>query len=89
MARRSTPSKVYDEAIFSVRVRFVIPEHGFTRLNEAHEWLRQRTNLQYAIHGATCDGKQAAFLHVNNLAIAVECVKLFEMQLAGLPKLTP
>ena len=88
MVRRSTPAKVYDEQTFAVRVRFSIPERGFTRLNEVNDWLRQRTNRQYAIHSTTAI-RQCAFLHVNDLAVALECVKLFDMELVGLPKQTP
>lgn len=90
MVRRSTPASVYDDQTFAVRVRFTIPERGFSRLNEAHDWLRQRTNRQYAFHaGGNANGGQCAFLYVNDLAVAMECVARFEMELVGLPKMTP
>jgi hypothetical protein len=50
----------------------------------------ESSNKQYAIHGtASPSGGQCAFLYVNDLAVALECVTLFEMKIAGFAKQTP
>jgi hypothetical protein len=93
MVRRSTPYKISDDETFAIRVRFAIPELGMKRLNEMHQWLRDRAPKAHAVHSASIlygsASQLCAFLYVNDPAIALECVKEFELQIAGLPKLTP
>ena len=90
MARRSTPYAVSDDQTFAIRIRFAIPELGMKRLNEMHQWLQEKAPNAYAIHSAGVpSGNQCAFLYVNDLAICLECVREFDLKIAGLPKLTP
>ena len=90
MVKRSTPAKTIDEQTFAIRVLFVIPELGFRRLNEMHQWLRERAPKAYAIHSHGLTGaNQCGALYLNDIAIAADCVKAFELELAALPKQTP
>ena len=90
MARRSTPAKTIDDQTFAIRILFVIPELGFKRLNEMHKWLQDRAPKAHAIHSHGHTGtNQCAALYVNDIEIAGDCVKAFELQLAARPKLTP
>ena len=90
MPRRSTPSKVYDEQTFAIRILFLIPERGFSRLNEMHQWLRDRAPKAYAVHSHGLTGtNQCGALYLNNIEAANECIKAFELELAALPKQTP
>ena len=90
MARRSTPAKTIDDQTFAIRILFVIPELGFKRLNEMHHWLHERAPKAHAIHShgirRAC---QCGALYVNDIEIATECVKTFELEFAALPKQTP
>ena len=90
MARRSTPAKTVDEQTFAIRILFRIPELGFSRLNDMHQLLRERAPQAHAIHSHGVTGiKQCCALYVNDIEVAVECIKLFELDLASLPKQTP
>ena len=90
MARRSIPAKTVDEQTFAIRTLFRIPELGFTRLNDMHQWLRERAPQGHAIHSHGLTGiNQCGALYVNDIEVAVECIKLFELELASLPKQTP
>ena len=90
MARHSTPAKTVDEQTFAIRTLFRIPERGFTRLNDMHQWLRERAPQAYAIHShGVTDKSQCGALYLNDIEIAAECIKLFELDLAALPKQTP
>ena len=90
MVRRSTPAKVYDEQTFAVRVLFLIPELGFSRLNEMHQWLRDRAPKAHAVHSHGLTGVHlCGALYVNEIEVAAECIKLFELELSALPKQTP
>ena len=63
------------------------------RLNEMHQWLQARVPMAHAIHPASVlygtDAQLCAFLYVNELEIALDCIKKFALEIAGLPKLTP
>ena len=90
MVRRSTPPKTIDEQTFAIRTLFRIPELGFTRLNEMHSWLDERAPKAHAIHSHGLTGmNQCAALYVNDIEIAAQCIKVFELELAALPKQTP
>ena len=90
MIRRSTPAKTIDDQTFAIRAVFRIPEHGFTRLNDMHQWLREGAPQAYAIHSHGLTGMNlCGALYVNDIEVAVECIKLFELELAALPKQTP
>jgi hypothetical protein len=93
MVKRSISSKITDERTFAVRVRFAIPELGLSRLDELHGWLQQSTGRDYAIHPANwkdgTDLQQCAFLHVNDLALALECVQRFDLRVHTISKQLP
>ena len=90
MARRSTPAKVYDEQTFAIRVLFLIPELGFSRLDEMHQWLQERAPRAHAIHSHGLTGlNQCGALYVNDIEVANECITAFELELRTLPKQTP
>ena len=90
MVRRSTPAKVIDDQTFAIRVLFVVPELGFSRLNEMHQWLRDRVPKAHAVHSHGVTGvNQCGALYVNDVEIAAECIKAFELELAAHPKQTP
>ena len=89
MTRRSIPAKALDQRTFAVRVRFAIPENGLQCLNELHEWLRVRAPKEHAIHSTTVDSRHCAYLHLNDPALASECVQTFGLEVVGLPKESP
>ena len=92
-SRRSIPASTSDDRTFAVRIRFAIPGTGFTRLPDLHAWLQARSERQFAIHAAapiqSLHFQDCAFLYVNDLAIAVEAMKEFDLQAYGLLKQTP
>lgn len=90
MPRRSTPTKFYDEQTFAIRVLFVVPDLGFSPLNDMHQWLRERAPQAHAIHShGLTRANLCVTLYVNDIQIAADCIKSFELELAALPKLTP
>jgi hypothetical protein len=92
MVKRTTPAKKLDERTFAVRIRFAIPETGLSCLGEMHNWLRDNAPNDFAIHSTTVGGwnpQFCGFLYMNSPAVALECVAKFNLQVYGLPKLTP
>jgi len=89
MSRRSIPAKTLDERTFAVRSRFAIPEGGLQCLNELHAWLRERAPRNHAIHSDRAGTLHCGALHLNDPALAAECVRVFELEVAGLPKESP
>ena len=89
MTRRSISAKALDQRTFAVRVRIAIPEDGLKCLNELHTWLRQRAPNEHAIHSTMVDARHCAYLHLNDPALAVECIQEFGLEVVGLPKESP
>ena len=78
--------KYYDDRTFAIRLRFAIPEHGLKCAMEMNAWLRDRTNGQYATHGASSHtyGQQCCYLYVNDPVVALDCVNAFGLEVWGL-----
>jgi hypothetical protein len=69
-----------------VRVQIGIPETGLNCLNELHTWLQRKAPSDYAIHPTKAGAKHCAALYLNDPALATECVRVFGLEVVGLPK---
>ena len=74
---------------FSALPRFAIPEIGLECLNDLHAWLREKAPQAHAIHSTTAESRHCAYLHLNDPELAAECVRVFGLEVVGLPKESP
>ncbi|MBL1437669.1 MAG: hypothetical protein COB08_015880 [Rhodobacteraceae bacterium] len=78
MSRSRSPKKTDDEAGFPIRIRVLVPEAGFgIHLDEMYDWLKRRTENDFAINADSLPGTDAMSIYLRDWGIGKEFVERF------------